>query len=375
MKHQLKVLHIITGLNDGGAEAVLYRLCVHDHQNSHTVISLMDDGKYGALLREIGVAVYCLNMPQGRVTITGVWRCWLLLRSLNVNLIQTWMYHADLMGGVLGRLAGFKKIIWGVHNSTLELGKSKRSTILISRLNALFSRFIPSDIVYCAHKSRQVHESMGYVVSKGVVIANGYDLSRFYPQPESAFSIRDILNIPSSIPVLGTVARFDAQKDHLNLISALGVVKKQGVNFRCLLVGKNMDDKNKVINQWLIHHDVLENTYLLGQRDDIPAIMTALDLHILPSASEAFPNVVAEAMACGTPCLTTSVGDAPLIVGDIGWVVAPQNSLELSQAILKIIELKKDAEAWSIRQKLARRRIVDNFGVEKMVDAYGAVWR
>ena len=113
MKHQLKVLHIITGLNDGGAEAVLYRLCVHDHQNSHTVISLMDDGKYGALLREIGVAVYCLNMPQGRVTITGVWRCWLLLRSLNVNLIQTWMYHADLMGGVLGRLAGFKKIIWG----------------------------------------------------------------------------------------------------------------------------------------------------------------------------------------------------------------------------------------------------------------------
>ena len=130
-----------------------------------------------------------------------------------------------------------------------------------------------------------------------------------------------------------------------------------------------------MINQWLIHHDVLENTYLLGQRDDIPAIMTALDLHILPSASEAFPNVVAEAMACGTPCLTTSVGDAPLIVGDIGWVVAPQNSLELSQAILKIIELKKDAEAWSIRQKLARRRIVDNFGVEKMVDAYGAVWR
>ena len=103
--------------------------------------------------------------------------------------------------------------------------------------------------------------------------------------------------------------------------------------------------------------------------------MTALDLHILPSASEAFPNVVAEAMACGTPCLTTNVGDAPLIVGDVGWVVAPQNSLELSQAILKIIELKKDAEAWSIRQKLARRRIVDNFGVEKMVDAYGAVWR
>ena len=368
------MLHIITGLNDGGAEAVLYRLCVHDHQNSHTVISLMDDGKYGALLREIGVAVYCLNMPQGRVTITGVWRCWLLLRSLNVNLIQTWMYHADLLGGVLARLAGKTAIAWGVHNSALEVGKAKNSTIIISKINAFLSRIIPKMIVYCAKKSREVHEFLGYVRSKGVVVPNGYNLDLFSPMYKEAAILKSELGINSQTVVLGTVARFDPDKDHLNLIQSLSVLKEKNMPFKCLLVGKDMTDSNVVLCQWLDKFQVKENCLLLGQRSDIPIIMSLLDLHILPSSAEAFPNVLAEAMACETLCVTTDVGDASYIVGNTGWVVPRKNHTKLANAILEAIEVKKTPSIWMQRKLEARQRVINNFGIGKMINAYHQIW-
>ena len=78
----MKVLHIITGLNNGGAETVLFRLCTNDLQNKHIVISLMDEGKYGPLLLKSGIAVYCLNMPQGKVTLKSLFYLYRLLNYL-----------------------------------------------------------------------------------------------------------------------------------------------------------------------------------------------------------------------------------------------------------------------------------------------------
>ena len=372
----MHITHIITGLNDGGAEAVLYRLCSHDTVCRHTVIALMDEGKYGALLRQAGVAVHCLNLPRGQVRLAALWRLWRLLRELRPDVVQTWMYHADLIGGLIARLALGRNVVWGIRHTTLEPGKSSRGTIWIARLLARLSRLVPRRIAVCAHKAVAVHGALGYDTTRMVVIPNGYNLAQFAPDVSARARLRAEWAVPDTLQLLGMVGRFDPQKDHANLLLALAQLRQQGESFRCVLVGTGLTEANSALVHHIEQAGLKEQVLLLGRRNDIPAVMNALDVHVLSSAfGEAFPNVLAEAMACGTPCVTTDVGDAALIVGETGWVVPSQNSVALADAIHAAVCAQKDATAWLARQQAARQRVVVSFSIEKMVLAYHEVWR
>lgn len=140
-----KVLHVITGLDDGGAEAVLYRLCCFERQNSHIVISLTGRGKYADLLQKAGISVFCLQMGKGFLSIRGIYKLWKLINKIQPNVIQTWMYHADLIGGIIGRLSGIRAICWGVHHTDLHPVKTKFSTRLVARLCGIFAQWVPED--------------------------------------------------------------------------------------------------------------------------------------------------------------------------------------------------------------------------------------
>ena len=113
-------LHIITGLNDGGAEAVLYRLCHHDQANQHHVVSLSGSGKYGPMLEALGVLVTTLNMSPGRPSPLAFIRLVRLMRREKPDVVQTWMYHGDLFGGLAARAAGIPSVVWGIRHTTLE---------------------------------------------------------------------------------------------------------------------------------------------------------------------------------------------------------------------------------------------------------------
>lgn len=371
-----KILHIITGLSDGGAEAVLYRLCQFDKKNQHIVISLMDQGKYGPLLEDMGVQVYCLDMPAGKVRIAALINLYRLIREIKPDVVQTWMYHADLIGGVIARLAGIRNVFWNIRHTTLESGKSKRSTILIAKLCAHLSRFIPEGIVCCAQKAVTVHSELGYEVSKMTVIGNGYDLEVFNPSNDLMVRFRNELNVESGTVVLGMVGRFDPQKDHFGLLSALSIVKSRVPDFKFALIGRDLNSANTALNNEIEKLDLESNIILLDQRTDIASVMHGLDFHILSSAfGEAFPNVLAEAMASETPCVTTDVGDAALIVADTGWVVPAKDPQALAKAMLEAMEEKQNnPQAWQARKQACRERIVNNFSIEKMVEGYHQAW-
>lgn len=367
------ILHIITGLNDGGAEAVLHRLCVHDTRSRHRVVSLMDAGKYGPLLKAAGVPLLCLDMPRGRVTGSGLWRLWRHISEQKPDVVQTWMYHANLLGGLTAWLAGRRNIVWGVHHTDVEAGGVSRRTAMIAKLGGRLSRFLGARTIFCAARSAQNHVAFGYDPNRIFIVPNGYDLSVFFPNVDEGEKFKADLGLDRSQRLIGFVARHDVLKDHGNLFGALGVLKSQRRSPMCLLVGTGMEEANTALSSQIEFHGLTGQVLLLGRRADIPVVMNALDIHVMSSVSEAFPNVLAEAMACGTPCVTTDVGDAAAIVGEVGWVAPPRDPQALAAAIGSALDAR-EASDWPVRRKEARRRVETLYSIERMVAAYHDVW-
>jgi glycosyltransferase involved in cell wall biosynthesis len=370
------IVHIIAGLNDGGAEGVLYRLCANDTKHTHIVISMIDEGKYGHLLQKVGIDVFCLNIKRGGIRVDDFFKLFKLLRRLKPNIVQTWMYHADLFGGFVARLAGFNKVFWNIRHSRLLPDDSKKSTIIVAKLCAFFSGIIPKGIVCCAEEAMRVHSNMGYKKRKMTVIANGYDTSLFKPDEKFKFQLRDELGIGPTELVLGMVGRFHPQKNHLGLLEALSIVKKSFSDFKFLLIGRNLNQNNQILVGKIKRYDLESNIFLLNQRSNIPAFMNSLDINILASKSgEGFPNVLAEAMSCGIPCVTTNVGDAQLIVANTGWVLPPNDPIALANIIIQAIEeFRCNQLLWLKRKNKCRDRIIQKFSLDIMINKYHIVW-
>ncbi|OZI71717.1 glycosyl transferase [Bordetella genomosp. 12] len=371
----MRIAHIITGLGQGGAESVLYRLASYtDTSTRHVVISLTDEGVYGARLRAAGITVHALGMPRGRVTLSGVLALRSLLRAEAPDAVQTWMYHADLIGGVAARLAGIKAVAWGIRNSGNHLNRSSRSARLVLRACAALSGWIPRAIVCAAQDAAQRHQALGYRGKAMVVIPNGYDLSRYAPQAEAGARMRALWGVSADTPLIGCVARWDPLKDHRNLLAALGRLVRQGQDLKCVLVGRGMTPGNSALVA-LIEAEGLQGRVLLtGPSDDVATIMNSLDLHVLSSCAEGFPNVVAEAMACGTPCVVTDVGDAAHIVGETGVVVPAEQPEALARGIAQALDDVARRGRAAVGGA-ARERVLALFDLGRMVRAYEAVWR
>lgn len=373
----MKITHVITGLNSGGAEAVLYRLVSGDVQsgNRHTVISMMDRGAYAARLKQVGCPVLCLGMPRGRLTARGLVALYRHLKRQQPDVVQTWMYHANMVGGLIARMAGIHNIVWGIRQSNLDRDKNSRLTLAVIRISAWFSGCVPARIICCSNHAIQLHASIGFCSGKMTLIHNGFDLNQFDRNRDTRDKTRRRLHLDGNTPVIGMVARFDPLKDHQNLIAALQIVRERGGSFICLLVGAGMTPANKQMKTLLEQAGLKDCVRLLGPLDDVAAIMNALDLHVLSSAGESFPNVLAEAMACGTPCVTTAVGDAALIVGDQGWTVPPRCAPALANAILAALaERASQPCRWQQRQTTGRDRIVQRYALDRMTDAYRNLW-
>jgi glycosyltransferase involved in cell wall biosynthesis len=371
----LEILHVITSLERAGAQTVLARLVqAQGSAFHHTVACLREEGFYASVLRAHGAEVVALGMPAGRVTLSGLRALAGTIRRAHPDVVQTWMYHADLIGGLIARLSGFRSIVWGIRNSDLDPSRTKASTRLVVRLCGWLSGRLPAAIVSCSERARDIHVDKGYEKEKFVVIPNGCDVSLFRPDEDARRALRSEWGVPERQPLVGMVARWDPQKDHANFLAAAARVAASRPAARFALAGPDMTPDNRPLVALVDAAGLREAVFLLGPRADVPAVMSALDLHVLSSAyGEAFPNVVMEAMACGIPCVVTDVGDAAYIVGDAGWTVPPEDSELLAGAVDRALAMSvSDRGALASR---CRERIARHFTISQMAEAYVAIWR
>ena len=361
----MKIVHIITGLGDGGAENTLFKICKYDFSNKHIIISLKGRGKYYSLLKKLGIQVYCLNFNL--FSVHKFFFLIKLLRLIKPDIIQTWLILGDFIGGIASRLAGFKNIVWNIRYSNFEIKKVKLFNFIIIRLLTKLSYVVPKSIVVVSKKSKKLYEKKGYDKNKLQFIPNGYDLREIKKK-----KFKKLIKIKKNTPLVGYVARYDQLKDHLNLLNALSLIKMKKINFYCLLIGYNIYN-NKEIIKIIDKLKLTKNIKLLRPIKNVSKIMSSLDIHIQSSISEGFPNVVAEAMVQKTPCVVTNVGDSSYIVGKTGWVVPPASSIKLARKI-EIAILEIGSKKWQKRCNQARLRIKENFSISKMISSYNRVW-
>jgi glycosyltransferase involved in cell wall biosynthesis len=365
----MKIVHVITGLEADGAENFLARLCRGLDDLTHHVISLTTLGPAARDLRHAGIPVEALGLKralQGPAKFSAlVYR----LRELRPDIVHTWMYHADLIGGLAARMARVPKVAWSIRHGNLDPRDIKPATRAIARLCAALSPYIPDAIVTNSLNARTVHAEFGYRSPVFPVIPNGFDLERFYPDPSARVAIRAQLGMADDDFLIGMMGRFQMQKGHRVLLQAAERLHIPYRKLRVVMAGRGVDDDNAEIREWLDATGLRSSTLLLGERRDMPALLASLDLLVLPSISgEAFPNIVGEAMACEVPCVVTDVGDCAFIVGDTAAVVTPNDVRALAAGISRLIEM-----AGSERRALgarARQRVVESFDLASVVRRY-----
>lgn len=368
-----RVLHIISGLGPGGAEASLFRLVTGDTHNEHVVVSLTNPGVYGPQLEAKRVQVVVIGMKKGSFNLLAMFKLLVLVRHTKPSVIQTWMYHADLIGGLAGWLTRVP-VVWGLHNTVLEKGKSSSATILIAKACARVSGAFPAVIVACAKKSAEEHVMQGYCKDKFRIVPNGYDTKAFQLNTVAGAALRQQFGIDSACWLVGLIARFDPFKDHENFIRAAAIVQSNIPHARFLLAGAGIDADNGELTAMLDRHGLTDRVLLLGRRTDMPAVFNLLSVNVLSSSAEAFPNVLPEAMACGVPCVSTDVGDARDILADTGWVAPCKDHESLANRICEAHDASLNTEAWHARKLACSQRIATFYSIEKMIEGYDRAW-
>lgn len=366
---KIKIIHVITGLDTGGAEMMLYKLLSKMNRDEFDaqVISLTDIGPVGKKIQGLGLTVRALGMNRPILRFLALFRLSFWVKQSSPCLIQSWMYHADFMAGIIAKLT-HTPVIWGIHHTNLDPALNKQTTIWVAKLCSHLSGFIPTKIVCCSEASKRIHQQLGYNAPKMRVIPNGFDLEQYQPNRQAYSDVRKMLNLEDSCFLIGLVARFDPQKDHHNFIKAAGILHKRHPQVHFLLCGSGVDGTNTELMEWIKAAEIETNVHLLGRRDDVAALNAALDIATTSSRGEGFPNVIGEAMACGVPCVVTDVGDSALLVGDTGLVVPAEDELALASAWQKILTTPV-----SLRKSQglkARERIHDNFSLAKIVAQY-----
>jgi glycosyltransferase involved in cell wall biosynthesis len=359
---------LITDLEVAGAELMLARLVerLEGGPVSNVVIALRSAGEVAARIKRRGVPVFELGMRSETSALSAVWRLVRLIRQFRPDVLQTWLYHADLAGLVAGSVARVPKIVWNIRCAKLDPRDHPRSLPPLLKVLAVASR-CPSAIICNSMAGRRAHEALGYHPRLWCVIPNGFDTEMFRPSATARVELGRELRVPDTVKLVGLLARFHPMKDHATFLRSAKIVTAAKPDVHFVAAGAGVDSA-PALNQLVDTLALRGRVHLLQARSDVPRFLAALDVAVSSSYGEAFPNVVGEAMACGTPCVVTDVGDSAQIVGDAGVVVPARDPAAIAAAILRILDM--DQAARDDFGRAARERIVSEFSLDRAAARY-----
>ena len=379
----MKVIHIINSLKKGGAEGNLYRLTKF-HKKKYQkkieiiVITLIDNGFYETNLRKNDVKVFSLGIRKKNNYIELIKKLLKFrefIKQEKPDIVQSWMYHSNFLSLFIPRIYSHK-IFWNIRHSVLNLKMSKKTTILVSICCAIFSRYFPKKIIYCSKKSIKFHQNKHfYNPKKTVLIDNGFSGKTFFYSKNERLIFRKKYNLKKTDIVLGFAGRYTREKNISSLLLGFSKIIKNNNNVYLCMVGKNINISNKELMSHINDYSIKKKVHLLSEQENLLNFYNGIDLLLLTSHSESFPNVVAESMLCSTPVLSSDVGCSKKIINNCGFIMKDNNYETIFLELKKFINFfKNKKKEWKILKIKSQLKIKKDYSIEKMANLYFKTW-
>lgn len=373
--HPIRVAHVVPDLAIGGAETALVRLLegLDGVAFASLVVTLRDGGALVARAERAGARVVSLGMRTRVPSPGAILRLRAQLRAFAPDVVQGWMYHGNLAAWLGARLLGTRPAVaWNIRQSMASLAEVRRVTRIVIRANAILSRQVDR-IVNNSHTSAVQHAGLGFDASRVEIVPNGFDTELFQPSAAAHRSLRAALGLAPDALLAGLIARVHPVKRHDLFLAAVASAVRDGIDVHAVLAGSGTTAGSPELARLLAGDGLAGRVHLLGERTDVERLLPALDVLVSASGwAEGFPNVVAEAMACGVPCIVTDTGDSAAIVGDAGVVVPPGDGARLAAALAELLRLPRDARIGLGR--CGRRRVASEFSLAESVRRYAALY-
>ncbi len=365
----MKILYIITNLNLGGAELQLYKIA-ESLKNDHKikVISLLSIGDIGDKLIKLGVELSVINFSKKRFLFFSFLKLCITILKYKPDIVHTWMYHANLIGGLGAKISNVKNIFWSIHHNDLSTIHNKLSTVIIAKIGAFFSYLIPKKVICVSKNVKTKHIDFGYQEKKMVFIPNGIDVLEFSKIDDARHLLFEKYNFTNDTKLIGFPSRLDPIKNHEGFFASVAdiIISEPKLNLQIILCGKNIDKNNDELISLINKYGLIDRVHLLGIMHNMPLFMSSIDLLVNNSYGESFSLVLAEALSCETSCISTFEGDPESIIQDIGVHVPAGNNSLLSKAIINMI--KSDSPA---KNKIkGRKKVISSYSLEFALKNY-----
>jgi len=374
----IRIMHVITDLEQGGAEGMLVRLVQRLDRGlfSQTVVSLTNRGVYGDIVEDSSIPLITLGMTDFTRVPIALGRLSRIVKEHRPDIVQTWLYHADMMGLLGARLACDVSVAWNIRCGGLDPGYVPYTTRWLVRILAKFSSQ-PDAIIFNSVVGKEAHLAIGYHPKCSLVIPNGFDLEVWRPDETRRAKFRAEIRVDDSIFLVGMIGRSHQMKGQSSFLAAAARLKEMGKAVRFVLAGRDFIWSNKSLVANIDRYGLRNQFVLLGPRLSMHDVMPGLDCLVSTSTSEGFPNVIGEAMACGVPCVATNAGDSAIIVGDTGRIVPLADVEGVVKGVVKGVEQLMSAgrEERAISGLRCRRRIEERFELSNIAARYGEFYK